>query len=79
VLNAGDLPVQSVGMTGTTFSVTIQSYLQHTYQLQRASSLTNPTWTNVGSSQAGTGSTLNFSDSGGATGTEGFYQILVSP
>ena len=79
VLSAGNLTVQAMAKTGTTFSISIQSYLEHTYQLQRASSLTNPTWTNVGASQAGTGSTLNFSDAGGATGTQGYYQILVSP
>ena len=79
VLSAGNVNVQAVGKTGTSFSISIQSYLQHTYQLQRSTSLTNPTWTNVGSAQTGTGSTLNFSDSGGATGTQGYYQILISP
>jgi autotransporter-associated beta strand protein len=78
VLYAGEAPVQGAGMTGTTFTVSIRSYLEHTYQLQRASSLTNPTWTNVGSSRAGTGSALTFSDSA-ASGAQGFYQILVSP
>jgi autotransporter-associated beta strand protein len=77
VLDAANVTVQQAGMTGATFNLSIQSYLQHTYQLQRAGSLTNPTWTNVGSPQTGTGSTLNFSDPA-ATGTQGFYRVLVS-
>jgi autotransporter-associated beta strand protein len=78
VLNAGNIAVQLVGMTGGSFSVGILSYVEHTYQLQRSSSLTAPTWTNIGSSQAGTGSTLTFTDPA-PTGAQGFYQILVSP
>ena len=78
VLNAGNVKLQQFSMTGTSLNLTIQSYVEHTYQLQRASSLTNPNWTNVGSAQAGTGSSLEFTDPG-ATGAQGFYQIVVSP
>jgi fibronectin-binding autotransporter adhesin len=78
VLNAGNVAVQQASLTGTAFSATIQSYAEHTYQLQRSNSLTNPTWTNIGSAHAGTGSSLEFTDPG-ATGTQAFYQILVSP
>jgi autotransporter-associated beta strand protein len=78
VLNAGSVTVQQAAISGNTFSLSIQSYLQHNYQLQRAASLINPSWTNVGSSQAGTGSALNFADPT-ATDTQGFYRVLVSP
>jgi autotransporter-associated beta strand protein len=78
VLNAGNVAVQHFGMTGASFSLGILSYVEHTYQLQRSSSITTPSWTNVGSSQAGTGSTLTFTDPSPA-GARGFYQILVSP
>jgi autotransporter-associated beta strand protein len=79
VLNAKNVTVQQTSLSGTTFSVTVQSYLEHTYQLQRSNSLTNPNWTNVGSAKAGTGASLEFTDSGGATGSQGFYQVVVSP
>jgi rhamnogalacturonan endolyase len=78
VLNAGSVTVQQAAISGNTFSLSIQSYLQHNYQLQRAASLINPSWTNVGSSQAGTGSALNFADPT-ATDKQGFYRVLVSP
>jgi hypothetical protein len=66
-------------MSGSSFTLTIQGYAQHTYQLQSTSSLVAPiTWTNVGAVQTGTGSPLNFTDTG-ASGTNEFYQILVSP
>jgi len=67
-------------MSGSNFMLTIQGYAQHTYQLQRAASLTAPvTWTNVGAAQTGNGSTLFFTDTGGASGTQGFYKVQVSP
>jgi len=78
VLYASGMAVQQAAISGTSFSVSIQSYLQHTYQLQSSPVLTNPTWTNVGSAQAGTGGTLVFTDPS-ANGTQGFYQILVGP
>jgi autotransporter-associated beta strand protein len=80
VLTSSSVQAQGVTMTGSNFGLTIQGYAQHTYQLQRASSLVAPvTWTNVGAPQVGAGAPLTFSDSGRATGKQGFYQILVSP
>jgi hypothetical protein len=78
VLEAGNIAVRQVAMSGTTFSLSIQSYVEHNYQLQRATSTSNPAWTNIGSAQAGTGSTLEFSDPS-ASGSNGFYKIVVSP
>jgi hypothetical protein len=78
VLYASGLAVQQASVSGTTFSVGIDTYLEHNYQLQRATSLSNPVWTNVGSSAAGTGSTMEFSDPS-TTGSSAFYRILVSP
>jgi rhamnogalacturonan endolyase len=77
ILKAGNIAVRQVAMSGASFNLTIQSYLEHTYQLQRATTLTNPVWTNVGSAQAGTGSNLVFTDPA-PTGSNGFYQIVVS-
>jgi autotransporter-associated beta strand protein len=78
VLYASNMLVQQVSVSGTTFNVGIESYLEHNYQLQRATSISNATWTNVGASQAGNGSTLEFTDPS-ITGTQGFYRIMVSP
>jgi autotransporter-associated beta strand protein len=79
VLDAGSVQVQQLGMSGSSFTLTIQGYAQHTYQLQRTTSLATPvTWTNVGGAQVGTGSPLIFTDTG-APGSQGFYQIEVSP
>ena len=78
VLNASNINVQSAAMSGSSFTLTIQSYVQHTYQLQGSTSLTNPAWKNMGSSQAGTGGPLQFTDSS-AGGLQKFYQILVGP
>jgi autotransporter-associated beta strand protein len=78
VLYASDMLVQQVGLSGTTFNVGIESYLEHTYQLQRATAPSDATWTNVGTSQPGTGAMLEFTDPA-ITGTAGFYRILVSP
>jgi hypothetical protein len=79
VLDASSVQVQQLVKSGSSFSVTILGYAQHTYQLQRTLSLTAPvTWTNVGAAQTGAGAPLIFSDTG-ATGTTGFYQVTVSP
>ena len=78
VLVAGSVAVVHAGMTGTTFSLTVQGYAQHTYQLQRSGTLTGPDWTNIGAAQTGTGSTLAFTDPA-ATDAKEFYRVQVSP
>ena len=78
MLNASAVQIQQLGMSGSTFALTIQGYAQHTYQLQRASSLTPPvTWTNVGAAQIGNGAPIQFIDTPGSG--QGFYQVQVSP
>jgi autotransporter-associated beta strand protein len=80
VLNSSSVQVQQLAMSGaSSFSLTIQGYAEHSYQLQRATSLTAPiTWTNVGAAQIGTGVPLNFTDAG-APVANGFYRVQVSP
>jgi autotransporter-associated beta strand protein len=80
VLNSSSVQVQQLATSGSNnFSLTIQGYAQHTYQLQRAASLTPPvTWSNVGAAQIGNGVPLNFTDTS-APNPQGFYQIQVSP
>jgi hypothetical protein len=79
VLTASSVQVQALVMSGSNFTLTVQGYAQHTYQLQSTPALTVPvTWSNVGAAQVGTGSPLTFTDMG-ASSTQKFYQILVSP
>jgi autotransporter-associated beta strand protein len=79
VLFANSVQVRQLAMSGSNFSLSVQGYALHTYQLQRATSLAAPvTWTNVGAAQAGTGSSLVFSDPSVPAG-QGFYRIQVSP
>jgi autotransporter-associated beta strand protein len=79
VLTASSVQVQQLAKSGSTLTLTVQGYPQHTYQLQHTASLAAPvTWTNVGAAQAGMGLPLTFTDPA-ATGTAGFYQVLVAP
>jgi autotransporter-associated beta strand protein len=80
VLTQSSVQVQQLAASGSSgFSLTIQGYALHTYQLQRATSLAAPiTWTNIGAPQTGSGSPLTFSDPSAAAGS-GFYKVLVSP
>ena len=79
VLNSDSVKVQQTARSGSTFTVMIEGYAQHTYQLQRASSVVPPiTWANIGLAQSGTGSQLVFTDTS-ASGAQGFYRMQVSP
>ena len=77
VLTAGAAKVSSFSLASGTFTLNIQSYTGHTYQLQKSTNLS--TWQNVGAAQAGaTGSALVLSDKdAAAAGT--FYRIGVGP
>ena len=78
VLDSTSVKVQQMAKSGTTFSVSVQTYTGHNFILQRASSLTPPvTWQNV-QTQSGTGAVLSFSDTN-ATGSQSFYRFQISP
>ena len=78
VLDSSLVAVTSTSLTGTTFTLTINSYTGHTYQLQSSGSLTG-TFTNLGAPQSGTtGTVLTFTDPG-ASSTQNFYRIAVDP
>ncbi len=79
VLTASSVQVQQLAINGSNFTLTVQGYAEHTYQLQRTTSLAAPvTWINVGPAQTGMGSPLTFTDTG-ATTPQGFYQVQVLP
>ncbi len=78
-LDASSVKIKSSSLAGSTFSVLIDSYTGHTFQLQRSSSLSGSTFSNIGAPQPGnTGSALTFVDPA-VSPTEGFYRILVNP
>jgi fibronectin-binding autotransporter adhesin len=80
VLDVSAVKLHSVSYTTGTFSVGIQSYTGHTYQLQYAATLAPSSWSNLGAPAAGTGGVLSFTDtSSGASAKAGFYRILVNP
>lgn len=79
VLNSSNIRVTSSALAGADFTVTLTGYAGHTYQLQRADSLTAATWTALGTAQPGSGTVLALTDAGGATGPQRFYRVRVSP
>jgi autotransporter-associated beta strand protein len=89
VIYSSNVAVQTASKSGTNFTLTILSFSGHNYQLQSRSSLTSGTWNAVGNPQGGvsvtnsdgtiSGTTLTFTDNGGATGGAKFYRIQVSP
>ena len=82
VIDSRSLSQVQVSKVGNVVTLTVKGYTQHTYQCQRASSLTAPNWNNgnIGPAQTPTsdGQTLVFTDNA-ATPGQGFYRITVSP
>ena len=79
ILDASAARVASVSKLDNTVTVTIDSHTGHTYQLQYSPTLTAGTFTNIGAPQTGsTGATLVFTDPA-ATGSSGFYRVVVNP
>ena len=78
IVDSSSLQMAGVSKTGNTVTVSVQTYAGHTYQLQRADSLSAPAWTNIGSAQGGNGTLRALIDSA-ATGTQRFYRVVVTP
>jgi autotransporter-associated beta strand protein len=77
ILNSSLVTVQQVARAANSFAVTIQSYSNHTYQLEKSTNLA--TWQNVGAAQPGnTGSALVLTDTNATAGSM-FYQVGVGP
>ena len=73
--------VLSTARAGSSFTVTVQGYAGHIYQLQQAPSVTGP-WTSVtspSSPQTGAGNLLSLTDPSSATGSQHFYRVSVTP
>lgn len=79
ILDSSAVRVASVSKSGSTVTVKINSNSGHTYQLQYSPTLAGGTFTNIGAPQSGsTGTTLVFTDPA-ATGSRGFYRVIVIP
>ncbi len=77
IIDASVIKTKSIVKSGQTVTVQIDSYTGHMYQLQKASSPTFASPSNVGPAKPGsTGMTLALTDMG-ATGTSSFYRIVV--
>jgi hypothetical protein len=80
VLDASAVKLHSMSYAAGTFTVGIQSYVGHTYQLQYTPVMAPTSWTNIGAPSTGTGGLLSLIDSSpGASAGAGFYRVLVNP
>lgn len=82
VLTTSSAAVQSIALSGSACSVTIQSYPGHNYQLQTAPALAtgaSTAWQNAGSAQTGSGGMLTFTISNSSGSGKGFFRVVVSP
>lgn len=80
VLTSSILKTQPSVITSSSsgLNVSLQTYTNHHYQLQKTASLTSPSWQNVGPAQPGTGGTLTLIDPAGITGSTGIYRVFVT-
>jgi autotransporter-associated beta strand protein len=81
IIDSSVVKTKTVSFTGTTISVTIDSYTGHTYRLQASISPESNAFGDVVDSplQPGaTGTVLTFTDAN-AVGTTGFYRLVVNP
>jgi autotransporter-associated beta strand protein len=78
VIDSSSLREVKITRAGGSIIVSLQSYVGHTYQLQRADSISTPLWINVGIAVSGDGAILNLQDSS-ASGSQGFYRVVVAP
>ena len=78
ILTSALVTVKQLSKSGATFSVQIQSYSGHTYQLQRSTDLMS--WVTIGTAQSGaTGTVLVLSDTNAPATGGSFYRIAVGP
>jgi hypothetical protein len=77
VLDSSHIRVTAVQKSRNSFSVTIQGYSGHSYQLMRTESLEAP-WVAEGPPQSGENAPLLFTDTK-AFGSKCFYRIAVAP
>jgi autotransporter-associated beta strand protein len=78
VLDSTSVRVLQSAVFGSDFLAQILSVVGHTYQLQRSASLSPASWSDIGTSQTGTGASLTFTNSGALAQPQGFYRFKVN-
>jgi autotransporter-associated beta strand protein len=78
VLDSTSVRVLQSSVLGQDFLAQILSAVGHTYQLQRSASLSPASWSDIGTSQTGTGASLTFTNSGALAQPQGFYRFKVN-
>ena len=78
VLDRSAVKVESFGIAGNAFSVTLKAHAGHAYQLQRSDSLTG-TWQNIGSPHQGDDTIITLTDPAGASQPRMFYRVALHP
>ncbi len=70
--------IRTISRIGSAVTITIDGSTNYTYQLQHSSSLSIPSFTNIGAVQSGTtGTILTFNDQ--SASPTGFYRLVVGP
>jgi autotransporter-associated beta strand protein len=69
----------SISITASGVEVDTQTFLGHTFQLQKSTTLQGGSWTNVGAPQPGTGGRVVFIDPAGAALDKQFYRVIIVP
>lgn len=70
--------ITQLAIVGSDMQVSCTSVLNHSYQLQRSTSLSPlSSWTNTGPLVAGTGASLTLTDTGGASNAPRYYRVQV--
>jgi len=80
ILQAGDVRVLGMSMSGGKMSLSVRCYAGHTYKLQTTSSLANPAWTDITDSAFTPVSEIvhDFTDAAPGSAPK-FYRIFTSP
>ena len=77
VLDSTSVRVLQSAVVGQDLLAQILSVVGHIYQLQRSASLSPTSWSDIGTSQTGTGASLTFTNSGALAQPQGFYRFKV--
>jgi fibronectin-binding autotransporter adhesin len=78
IVNVGAPTISSISRVGTDIAIKLTSVPGLTYQLQSASSLASPIWSDTSTAQNGTGGVLTFTDPGAAiNASPRFYRVRV--
>jgi hypothetical protein len=77
--SASVLQATAIAITGNDVNITIASVVGKTYQLETSTTLTAPSWSNVGSAQTAIGTSTVFTDPAGGGDPKRFYRARVVP